>query len=182
MKKITLTITLLLATCSLVTTASACGGITNNKTETMTQKRKLASDDAQVQRTDKDLATRVINKGTKVNIHFGDVVIPATLGNTSAAKALVAKLPLQVSVSRYDFDLCGTMGQRLPYKDEEKRYGWLNGDINFVPDGGWFTILMGHEEESESYGEHVNLGKVDCKLSEVKKLHGSYRILIELAD
>ena len=119
--------------------------------KSMRQERKKASDDANMQKSDKDLATRVIETGTKVTLHFG---------NTSAAKALLSKLPLHVNVSRYEFDLCGTMHPALPYKEDEKLYGWLNGDINFVPDGNWFTILIGHEEESEAYGEQVNLGKV----------------------
>lgn len=88
-----------------------------------------------MQKSDKDLATRVIETGTKVTLHFGETAIPATIGNTSAAKALLSKLPLHVNVSRYEFDLCGTMHPALPYKEDEKRYGWLNGDINFVPDG-----------------------------------------------
>lgn len=52
----------------------------------MRQERKKASDDANMQKSDKDLATRVIETGTKVTLHFGETAIPATIGNTSAAK------------------------------------------------------------------------------------------------
>lgn len=54
--------------------------------KSMRQERKKASDDANMQKSDKDLATRVIETGTKVTLHFGETAIPATIGNTSAEK------------------------------------------------------------------------------------------------
>ena len=57
----------------------------------------------------------------------------------------------------------------------------MNGDIDFATDGNWFTILFDNEENSDSYGYQVNLGKVDSELSVLKNLSGSYEVRIELA-
>lgn len=155
--------------------------IKSRNTELMTQKKRVASDNAKIQNADKNIATRVIEGGTKIIMHFGNVVIPATLNDSKAAKALIARLPLRVDVSRYTFDFCGVMEKPLPYTEEEIHYGWLNGDIDFAPDGAWFTILFDNEEKSEELDSQVNLGKIDCNLSEIAGLRGSYNVLIELA-
>ena len=73
------------------------------------------------------------------------------------------------------------MGNALPYDPKDEHNGWLNGDIDFATDGNWFTILFDNEENSDSYGYQVNLGKVDSELSVLKNLSGSYEVRIELA-
>lgn len=117
--------------------------------------------------------------GTKIQLHFGDTVVPATLNDSTAAKEFLKRLPCTIHASRYDFDICGILEKPLPRLKEEMVTGWHNGDISF--DGTYFTILFGHEEESASYGQYANLGAVDCPLSQMEELHGNYDILIELA-
>ena len=117
---------------------------------------------------------------TKIQLHLGDTIIPATLNDSTAAREFIKRLPCTIHASRYEFDICGTLNPPLPRRKEELVTGWHNGDISF--DGTYFTILFGHEEESASYGQYANLGSVDCPLSELEKLRGSYNILIEKAE
>lgn len=144
--------------------------------------RKVAADNAQIQRENPNIATRVIEGGTKINMHFGDVIIPGTLNDSETAQALIKMLPYKVQVRRYSHDFCGVMKDALPYKEENVHYGWLNGDIDFATDSDYFTILFEDEENSEQYGYQVNIGKIDCELSVISSLTGSYDVLIELAQ
>lgn len=70
----------------------------------------------------------------------------------------------------------------LPCEEENVHYGWLNGDIDFARDANYFTILFEDEESSEQYGHQINIGKIDCELSVIKNLKGSYEVRIELAE
>jgi hypothetical protein len=143
---------------------------------------RVASDGAQMQTDDPTIATRVLEGGTKINMHFGDVVIPGTLNDSITAQDLISKLPYTMHVSRFSHDFCGVMDDPLEYKEEEVHYGWLNGDIDFATDANYFTILFEDEEKSEQYGYQVNIGKIDSKLSVISELSGSYDVLIELAE
>lgn len=140
----------------------------------------VASEGAKMQKDDPTIATRVVEGGTKINIHFGNVVIPGTLNDSITAQDLISKLPYTVHVSRYSHDFCGVMNNLLKYKEDEVHYGWLNGDIDFATDANYFTILFEDEKKSEQFGSQVNIGKIDCKLEEISKLTGSYDVLIEL--
>ena len=143
---------------------------------------RYARNDAIIQTTDKNLATRVLENGTKVNIYFNDILVPATFNDSKAAKALIEKLPYTVKVNRYNFDVCGVMNDPLPYDEKDEHHGWLNGDVDFAIDGNWFTILFDNEEGSDSYDYQVNIGKVDCDLSVLRNLKGAYDVRIELAE
>lgn len=127
-------------------------------------------------------ATRMLEEGTRVNIWFGDILVPGTLNDSKASQALIAMLPYTVSVHRYTFDVCGMMNDSLPYDEVDEHFGWMNGDIDFATDGNWFTILFDNEENSDTYGYQVNLGKVDCDLSVLEALEGNYEVRIELAE
>lgn len=144
--------------------------------------KQVASDGAQMQTDDPTIATRVLEGGTKINMHFGDVVIPGMLNDSITARDLISKLPYTVHVSRFSHDFCGVMDDPLEYKEEEVHYGWLNGDIDFATDANYFTILFENEDKSEQYGYQVNIGKIDGKLSAIRELDGSYDVLIELAE
>ena len=63
--------------------------------------KRVALDKAQVQRTNPNIATRVLEVGTKINLHFGDTVIPGTLNDSETAQALIKMLPYTVKVNRY---------------------------------------------------------------------------------
>ena len=143
---------------------------------------RVASDGARMQTDDPTMPTRIIENGTKINIHFGDTVIPGILNDSDTAKALIEKLPYTVHMNSYSHDFCGVMPDDLPYHEEEVHYGWLNGDIDYAIDAPYFTILHSDEEISEKYGYQVNIGVITCELSKIRDLSGSYDVLIELAE
>ena len=128
------------------------------------------------------MPARVIKNGTKINMHFGNTVIPGVLNNSVTAKALIKKLPYTVHVERYSEDFCGIMSDKLPYKKNAMHYGWLDGDIDYAVGTSYFTILHSGEEDSEEYGPRVNIGVITCKLSKIRSLKGDYDVLIELAE
>ena len=149
--------------------------------ESDTEKR-VAKDGAEMQTENPKMPTRVpMEGGTKINMHFGDTVIPGVLNDSETAKALIAKLPYTQTVSRYSHDFCGVT-EELPYKENEVHYGWLNGDIDYATDAPYFTILFEDEAESEQYGNQVNIGVITCPLEEISKLEGSFDVRIELAE
>lgn len=154
----------------------------DNETEPMKRIKRVASDGAQIQTRDPSMPTRILKEGTRINMHFGDTVIPGILNDSTTAKAFMEMLPLTVRESRYSHDFCGAMEKQLPFDEEDERYGWLNGDIAIGTDVPWFTILFDDEKISEQYGNLVNIGVIDCKLSEISSLRGSYNVLIELAE
>lgn len=144
--------------------------------------KRVAKDGAQMQTTDKSMPTRIPDEnGTKINMYFGDTVIPGVLNNSETAKALIAKLPLTQTVNRYSHDFCGVT-EKLPYNENEEHYGWLNGDIDYATDAPYFTILFEDEDVSEQYGNQVNIGVITCPLEQIANLNGSFDVRIELAE
>ncbi len=157
----------------------------NQGTEEQTENETnglAASDGAEMQTEDPEMPTRVIEDGTKINMYFGDTVVPGILNDSETAQALIEMLPYTVHMNRYSHDFCGVMDNPLLYKEEDVHYGWLNGDIDFATDADYFTILFEDEESSEQYGYQVNIGVIDCPLENISKLTGSYDVRIELAE
>lgn len=158
--------------------------ISDEEDENMTETAKrVASDGAQMQTEDKTIATRIPpEKGTKINIRFGDdAVITGVLNDSETAKASVEKLPYTVHMSRYSHDFCGVT-EELPYNEDEVHYGWLNGDIDYATDAPYFTILFKDEDESEQFGYQVNIGVITSPLADIDALDGSYDVTVELAE
>lgn len=144
--------------------------------------KAVAKDGANMQTQDASMPTRVpMEGGTKINMHFGDTVIPGVLNDSETAKALIAKLPMTQHVSRYSHDFCG-MTEELPYQQDEVHYGWLNGDIDYATDAPYFTILFEDQDVSEQYGSQVNIGVITCPLKDIANLEGSFDVRIELAE
>lgn len=142
----------------------------------------VAAQGVKIQTDDPNMPTRVMENGTKINMHFGDTVIPGMLNDSETAKALIEMLPYTVDISCLSSDLCGVMQDRLPYNEDELHYGWLNGDIDYSVNAPYFTVLHSDEENSGSYYNRVNIGVITCELSRVRNLSGSYNVLIELAE
>ena len=143
--------------------------------------KKVAKDAAEMQTSDPSLPTRIpMEGGTKINMHFGDTVIPGVLNDSETARALIEKLPVTQHVSRYSHDFCGVT-ENLPYSEDEVHYGWLNGDIDYAIDAPYFTILFEDEDVSEQYGSQVNIGVITCPLQEISSLEGPFDVRIELA-
>ena len=142
---------------------------------------RYAKDDAAMQDADKEMATRILENGIKINIRIGDVVVPATLNDSETARAFAEKPPLSLKMNNSGLDFCGILPEALPYEAKQVHNGWLNGDIDFATDGNWLAILYAGEEKFETYGHQVNRGKVDCELSRLADLDGTYQVHIELA-
>lgn len=151
-------------------------------TENQATKKRVAKDDAQMQTDDPTMPTRVIENGTRINLHFGNTVLPGILNDCDTAKALIEMLPYTVHMNSYSHDFCGVMPDELPYNEDEVHYGWLNGDIDYAINAPYFTILHSDEDNSEQYDYQVNIGVLDCELSQIRDLSGSYDVLIELAE
>lgn len=143
---------------------------------------RYAVDDAKVQTDDPSMPTRVIENGTRINMHFGDTVIPGILNDSETAQALIEKLPMTISMNRYATDYCAVLDEELPYSEEAVHNGWLNGDINYEITAPYFAILFDGEAESNTHDNQVNIGVMDCELSRISNLEGSFDVLIELAE
>ena len=116
----------------------------------------------------------------KIVMHFGGTEVRGVLNGTETARAFAAKLPTRVRVS--GTGICGRMPFDLPYDQEQVGFGWENGDINYNPGGGWFAVLFDDQENSQRYGDQVNIGKVVDPLDVLHGLHGSYEVLVEAGD
>lgn len=143
---------------------------------------RVAKDDAVMQTESPGMSTRILEDGTKINLHFGDTVLPGILNDSETAQALIDMLPYTVHMNSYSHDFCGVMPDELPYEESEVHYGWLNGDIDYAIDAPYLTILHSDEDISEQYGYQVNIGVLDCELERIRDLNGSYDVLIELAE
>ena len=137
-------------------------------------KEDLSDDDKMPTRTP-------MEGGTRINMYFGDTLIPGILNDCKTAQALIEKLPVTQHVSRYSHDFCG-ITEELPYDKKDEHNGWMNGDIDYATDAPYFTILFEDEEISEQYGNQVNIGVIDCPLSKISNLDGDYDVRIELAE
>lgn len=153
---------------------------TTQETGKRTAKNSLREGES-IQTEDKNKATRVVTGGTKIKMTFGDTIIYGVLNDSETAKALIKKLPITQSVSRYSHDFCGVT-EELPYNEEDVHYGWLNGDIDYAIDAPYYTILFEDEDISEQYDYQVNIGVITSPISDITKLDGSYDITIELDE
>lgn len=144
--------------------------------------KRTARDDALVQTENPEMPTRLLEGGTRINMQFGDTVLPGRLNDSETAQALIELLPYTVHLNSYSHDFCGIMPDDLPYNESQVHYGWLNGDIDYAIDAPYFTILHSDEDISEQYGSQVNIGVLDCELDRIRDLSGSYDVLITLAE
>ena len=163
-------------------TAAASAAAETAEGTAASEEKRVAKDGADMQTEDKSMPTRrPMEGGTKINMYFGDTVIPGVLNDSETAKAIIAKLPYTQKVSRYSHDFCGVT-EKLPYSEDEVHYGWLNGDIDYATDAPYFTILFEDEDVSEKYGYQVNIGVITCPIENISSLEGDYEVRIELAE
>ncbi len=194
MKKVFIAIIL---TAAIIITFAACGSSRGNEStntsadavsdtgaaaENNTLQKRVAKDGADMQTADKSMPTRIPpENGTKINMYFGDKLITGVLNNSTTAKAFIAKLPMTQQMSRYAHDFCGVTDE-LPHNENDVHYGWLNGDIDYALNAPYFTILFEDEENSEQYGDQVNIGVITCPIEDIASLEGTYDVRIELAE
>ncbi len=117
---------------------------------------------------------------TPIVLKANGTIIPATLNETLAAQEFKKRLPFKVSGFRSEVDYCckAACGRLDP---TETQSGWKNGDISLA--GGWFAVLFDGEEASEHYHGMMIIGHIEEEnLDLVKKLPGSVKFIVELAD
>ena len=182
MKRIKLLSVFLISAAMLLAGCGSSSSSSDVNSSSAASGHSVAKDGSDMQTNDKTMPTRKpMEGGTKINMYFGDKVIPGVLNDSETAKALIAKLPYTQKVHRYSHDFCGVT-QELPYNKSEEHYGWLNGDIDYATDAPYFTILFEDEDVSEKYGNQVNIGVITCPLKEISSLEGDYEVRIELAE
>lgn len=116
---------------------------------------------------------------TNIKITSGNVVIPAVLNDTVAAKDFEGRLPFKVTGNDSGIDYC-CAAKEGKSNQAERQNGWKNGDINLA--GGWFALLYGGEEESETYTDMMIIGHIEKEyLTTLKKLPNTAEFVVELA-
>lgn len=121
--------------------------------------------------------------GKAIILDFGDVALKGTLNDTETARTFASVLPVTISVSSSGMDFCGKIGLSLPYEESQIGYGWRDGDINYNPHGGWFAVFYGGQNQSESYGDQVNMGSLDDDgVHVLDQLNGSRDVTIKVAE
>jgi len=119
--------------------------------------------------------------GTPILMEMNGTVVKATLNDTRTAKEFLKLLPYSVTVSRAADDLCGTVREKLPSNSSEGKREWKLGEIGWF--GGWFTILVDHEEKFANMPGIMIIGKVDEEyLGFIKGLSGTVKIQIRSAE
>ncbi len=119
--------------------------------------------------------------GTPVILEMNGTEVGAVINTTLAGREFLKMLPYSVSVSRAADDLCGTVREELPSDPSEGRTSWKIGEIGWF--GGWFTILVDHEEKFSNMPGIPIIGKInDEDMSIVKSFKGRVDIKIRLAE
>lgn len=115
-----------------------------------------------------------------IELDFGGTTVKGTLNDSEAAKAFADALPITVRVSPSGMDFCGQLGRTLPYDESKVGYGWKEGDINYNPGGGWLAIFYGGEDVSSSYGDQLNIGRLEEGAVDILRgLNGTYDLTIK---
>ena len=123
-----------------------------------------------------------VAQGTPVTLTIGDTVLHATLNDTSCAQALIARLPVTVSLNNSGHDYCGGIDPALPYENEDVQNGWKDGDLAFWTAGNDFVIFHDDEETSSGTGNIVNIGHITDDIELVRALPDSFDVTIALAQ
>ncbi|NMC13814.1 MAG: hypothetical protein GYA34_13150, partial [Chloroflexi bacterium] len=114
---------------------------------------------------------------TRIVIKANDVVIPALLNDTAAAKDFKKRLPFNVSGNRYKMDYCCTADCGA-FDPAETQSGWKNGDISLA--GGWFAILFDGEESSQVHHDLMIIAHIEEEyLPLVRRLPDNVRFVVD---
>lgn len=119
---------------------------------------------------------------TPVTLTIGDMVLDAYLNDTLSAQALIARLPVTVSLYNSGHDYCGGIDPALPYEENDVQYGWKDGDLAFWTAGDDFVIFHDDEETSGNTGNLVILGHITSDIEEVRALPDSITVTIALKE
>lgn len=120
------------------------------------------------------------DSGTKIILEMNGDEIHGTLNDTLIASEFKKLLPYNVTVSRAQDDLCGSVREKLASDKSENKKGWKIGEIGWF--AGWFTILVDSEEKFANMSPEI-VGKIDDEyISKVASYTGRVEINIRLAE
>ena len=129
-------------------------------------------------------ATEVENgdsEETRIILNMNGTEIRGSLNATAAAESFKELLPFSITVSRAADDLCGSVSQQLNVDPGENRNSWKLGEIGWF--GGWFTILLDHEDNFSSMPGITIIGTIDEEdLETVQSFSGRIDISVDLAE
>lgn len=111
-------------------------------------------------------------------LHIEGRKILAVLNDTVAARDFATRLPFRTSGFDSGVDYC-CVAEEGKSDPKERQAGWKNGDINLA--GGWFALLYGGEEESQSYKDLMIIGRLK-DVNDLKGLPKTIEITVTLAE
>jgi hypothetical protein len=115
---------------------------------------------------------------TKIILKVDDVIIPAILNDTLAAREFKRRLPFTVSGYRAEVDYCCSAACGI-FDPTETQSGWKNGDISLA--GGWFAVLFDGEEQSQAYHNMMIIAHIDEEdLNLVKELPDNVKFVVDI--
>lgn len=118
--------------------------------------------------------------GRRIAVRLGDVTVRALLNDTPAARALAERLPLTLRMCASTVGCCGALPFSLPADPALVHRGWMDGDLNYNPSGGWLAIFFDDERNSMRYGDQLTIGRVDGPLEVLRALDGRLDVLLSL--
>ena len=117
----------------------------------------------------------------RVELRIGEVAVPVELNGSAVARALAARLPLELRMSVSSVGCCGQLPFSPPHDEADVHSGWSDGDLNYKPEGDWLALFFDDEKNSARYGGQVTLGHVDGPLDALRGLSGTHDARIELS-
>ncbi len=142
---------------------------------------KQAVETQQLNSTLGNESREVAPDGTPIILEMNGTEVRAVLNDTLTAKEFMKLLPYSVTVSRAADDLCGSVREELPSDPTEGQKSWELGEIGWF--GGWFTILVDHEERFSNMPGVMIIGKVvDADMDTVTAFTGRVDITVRLAE
>ena len=114
---------------------------------------------------------------TPITLTIGNTVLDGYLNDSKAAKSLLAKLPLSVTLDDSDNDFCGG-NLNLKYDKKDVQYGYKNGDLAFWTPANNFVIFVNGEENSADTGDLVILGRITSPQKMLDSLKGTIKVTI----
>lgn len=122
-----------------------------------------------------------VSQPTQINLVINGYKYPAELNDTTTAQAILAKLPMTVTVSQGMHDCCGTT-DHFPYDQSNVQSGWFNGDLAFDISGDWFVIFLRGANNDPQYRE-VKIGQLETtdEIQQIAALPDTIEVKIERA-
>ena len=119
-------------------------------------------------------------RARRIGLDFGTCEVVALLEDSATVVAFAELLPLSLTVCCTGVALCAAMPRALPVEADAVHRGWRNGDVTYSPTGGWLSVLIGDEENSQRYGDQVTLGHLEGDLEGLRRLEGRCELHVTL--